>query len=83
MTPLEAMASADVLDRYGEDAWPHLSEEDKRFCIERMRKCLRALASADLSAEAKRAGRPHRDGTGLTEGLFRAVLRKIVEEAAE
>lgn len=81
MHPLEAMATADAKDRYGEDCFSKMDAESKHFCVERMKKCLLALEEAELSATSKRAGSPFRFGGEETgEASFRAILRQIVEE---
>lgn len=80
MGPLETMASAYTAHKYGWDVWPILSEDCREDIMDNMRAALTALATVELSETAKHAGRPHRGGDELAEGLFRAVLRQIVEE---
>ena len=80
MTPLETMAAAYTINKYRDrGAWGALNDEAKSDIIGNMRIALVALSAADLPDAAKRAGRPHRGGEELAEGLFRAVLREITE----
>jgi hypothetical protein len=80
VTPLEAMARADVLDRYGQDIFLNFAEEDKRVCIERMKKCLRALDGCELPEEARRRAKPYRGGEDVGEASFHAIVRQILED---
>jgi hypothetical protein len=91
MKPIEKMAKAyvDDGDHYISDAlritWIDLKHDQKREVCKGIRRALLALAEAELSEEAIKAGSKAIDWGGeLCEDadvLFRAILRHLAEES--